>query len=299
MNRLLGALVVLACGCGARGETTATPTRPASPGITLDWSAPECLTATSDVDADGVNDACELALATAFAPVLVVNPSGCNWDAAASPPRLGGAYFFAVQRRGEALRIGYLPAYFRDCGWRGAKCLLPLVDCDAHEGDSELIVIDVVADGNRWRTARVFLSAHCFARTEGDCRWYEGEALAQFTWHNDAIGGAPVVWVAEGRQANYPSRSACDRGHHRIDTCDRNTHAYRFPIRSSAQNAGSRARPLSDDGCITGAELPLPSTRALDAAVECIWVSRPFAGWQEAQEGTTEYAHYLATIAGF
>ena len=295
MRRLLVAAAVLACGCAARVQTA--PPEPA--GITLDWSAPECLAAGTDVDADGVDDTCELALAQAFAPMLVVTPSGCNWDAAARPSRLGGGYFFAVQHVNDALRIAYLPAYFRDCGWRGAKCLLPIVDCDAHAGDSELIVMDVVADAERWHVARVFLSAHCFGRTGGDCRWYEGGALGAFSWLADVPGGAPIVWVAEGRQANYPSRSICDRGHHRIDTCDRNTHAYRFPILGHAQNAGSRERPLSQDGCVEGAELPLQSTRALESAVECIWTSRPFAGWQESDGGTTAYAYYLATVAGF
>jgi hypothetical protein len=93
------------------------------PGLQLAWSLAQCHGAVVDDDADGLDDGCELAVASAFAPLLVVHPAGCNWDAGAVPPRLGGGYLFAVGRDGDGIRIAYLPAYFRDCGWSGAKCL--------------------------------------------------------------------------------------------------------------------------------------------------------------------------------
>jgi len=82
-----------------------------------------CERTDGDADADGLGDACELALARAFAPTLIVRSGGCNWDADAE--RLAGGYFHAVQPVDSLVRIVYMPAYFRDCGWAGAKCLLP------------------------------------------------------------------------------------------------------------------------------------------------------------------------------
>lgn len=68
----------------------------------------------ADRDADGLSDACELGLARAFAPVLMVRAAGCNWDTSVRPARPGGGYLHAVQRAGATVRVAYLPAYFRD-----------------------------------------------------------------------------------------------------------------------------------------------------------------------------------------
>ena len=298
MRCATAAAIALACGA----HECATPARaPVSgpEGLAIGWTQASCFRAATDTDVDGVDDACELAVAAAFAPLLVVNPSGCNWDTTVEPPRLGGGYLFAAQRVGDALRVAYLPAYFRDCGWSGVKCALPGVDCEAHAGDSEMIALDIVVDGaQRWRTARVFLSAHCFGRTGAGCLWYEADELAQFAWYMGRTAGAPMVWVAEGRQANYPSRHACDAGHHAIDTCDRHTLAYRFPIYSNAQNVGSADRPATADGCMRAADMPLRSARA-GSGMECFWTGRAFRGWNTASEGATPYLRYLREIAGF
>ena len=126
-----------------------------------------------DSDFDGLSDSCELEVATQFAPIFVVSPSACNWDASAE--RLGGAYLFGVSPIPDGLRISYLPAYLDDCGWAGPKCLLRWRGgCDPHAGDSEFIALDLATDTLRggWRVDRVFLSAHCFGRGDDDCRWY-------------------------------------------------------------------------------------------------------------------------------
>src|SRR5688500_12486484 len=73
---------------------------------------------------------CAFQFASAFAPVLAVRSAGCNWDD--TQQRLGGGYFFAAQRVDSIVRVAYLPAYFRDCGWQGVKCWLPGVDCSPH-----------------------------------------------------------------------------------------------------------------------------------------------------------------------
>lgn len=264
--------------CASVGELAGQATdRPA---------AAPCVDGTATLSA-----ACRAALAERFAPTLIVAPGGCNWDT--STRRLGGGYFFAVERLDTVVRIAYLPAYFMDCGWRGPKCWLPGVDCSPHAGDSEFIAVDVFADSvNGWRVVGVFLSAHCFGRSSSNCRWYRGKELATFGWQ----GSSPEVWVADGRNANYPSRTACDRGHHNIDTCDRNTARYRIPI-DSARDIGSRSSPARDGGCYAGSELATPVGEP--RAVECFWRDQPFRGWISSAPGVTGYNRYLREVARF
>jgi hypothetical protein len=210
---------------------------PALSQIRQDSLQPGCDALSPDQDDDGLSDACELQIARRFAPLLVVAPGGCNWDESVTPARLGGAYLFGVERVNERLRIAYLPAYYRDCGWHGMKCRLPYVDCSPHNGDSEFVVVEVTEQNNAWSPRQVFLSAHCFGKHAQDCRWY---AADNFIWMADA----PVIWVAEGRQANYPSKRSCDRGIHSIDTCDRNTLRYRYPILSDIPERGQHEKAL-------------------------------------------------------
>lgn len=276
-------------------------------GLPLSWSDAQCADARTDADRDGLDDRCELALASAFAPELVVDATDCLWHATLAPPRLGGGYLFAAQRTpGDgAVRIAYLPAYYRDCGWSGAVCVLRGGDCGAHAGDSELIVVDVVPDAatRRWRTVGVFLSAHCFGRSDGRCRWYRDEALRGFAWVGDTRGGAPRVWVARGKHAHYPSQRACDQGHWFYDSCDENRAAVRFPVLSADQNIGSRHHPLlGAAGCIAAEALPLGSAGTSGGSRECFWDPlAPFWGWQADRTGTapTAYARSLGLVAGF
>jgi hypothetical protein len=279
----------------------------AAPELATAWTSPQCVQASADADGDGLDDACELALAAAFAPELVVDARDCLWREVVEPAGLAGGYFFAAQPTlGEGtIRIAYLPAYYRDCGWTGMACTFRGADCSAHAGDSELIVLDVAPDlaTGSWRTVGVFLSAHCFGRSDGRCRWFRGAELRAFAWVDDVAGGAPRVWVARGKHANYPSRAACDSGHWYSDTCDQNRVAVRFPVRSTEQNLGSRLRPRAAGlGCVAAEGLPLAGEGAHAGARECFWDSAaPFWGWQAERTGTppTPYAHYLTVIAGF
>lgn len=149
----------------------------------------------------------------------------------------------------------------------------------------------------------VFLSAHCFGRAGGACRWYRGDELERFDWAGRAAGSPPIVWVSEGRHAGYPSRAACDRGHYLVDTCDRNTVTARFPV-GSGRDIGSEAVPVQGDGappgCVRGAEVGSPPAVVPDA-VECFWTERPFRGWQNegGDGGATAYLRYLKEVAGF
>jgi hypothetical protein len=255
---------------------------------------PGCSSLTlADTDGDGISDFCELALAHAVAPVLTVRTGGCNWDHAAG--RLKGGYLYAVQPVEDRIRVAYLPAYLRDCGWSGPKCLLPWVDCSPHSGDSEFIVVELrpLSEAGRWQISGVFLSAHCFGQSSRSCRWYRDAQLAHFEW----AGAAPVVWVAEGRQANYPTWRACNAGHFAIDTCRQHDARFHFPV-SAVRNVGSRRLPALDAGCLTGGDLGLGAAEA--SAVECFWhPDARFRGWQPHGNGVTPYERYLREIAGF
>jgi hypothetical protein len=300
----------LAASPGRGASAPAPRAAPADTGVALAWSAARCAAPAGDADADGLDDACELALARAFAPELVVDRRDCLWAADTAGGRLGGGYLFVAQRQGARVRLAYLAAYYRDCGWSGAACALRAGACGAHAGDSELVVVDVVPDDarGRWRAEAVFLSAHCFGRSDGRCRWYRGRALDRFAWADAAPRGAPRVWVARGKHAHYPSRASCDAGHWLYDSCDGNREVARFPVRSAGQNAGSRARPLpAPDGCVRGGALPLgaggasPATAPRADRRECVWdETRPFRGWQGDARGAgpTSYGVVLRRVAG-
>lgn len=256
---------------------------------------PPCPGEAPDSDKDGLSDLCESFLLQAFAPSLVASERACNWDE--SSGRLQGGYLVGAHPIENGVRLAYLPAYLRDCGLSGPKCLLrPFGGCDPHEGDSEAVFIEIAEAGQtgEWNPTRVFLSAHCFGQLDGRCRWYEPEDLR---WEGDS----PVVWVAEGKNANYPSKSACDSGHLQFDTCDKNGRAFLFPVLSPLQNIGAPLNPfphqVEDPACVEGSELPW--TWEADGT-ECIWSSRRFRGWSStSSDGSTGYWRYLRDFGGF
>lgn len=253
-----------------------------------------CVDVEPDADSDGLADACEVALSSAFAPVLMVHSTRCTLPSAGSNGRIAGGYFHAAQPVHGAVRLVYMPAYYRDCGWTGLKCVL--IDCTGHAGDSETIAIDVrQMENGAWVTDGVFLSAHCF---DDDCRWYRDRELEQFDWLNDIERGAPVVWVSDARHANYPSYDACEHGHWRLESCDRGSVPYRFPT-TPERNIGSRSVPIvngeHEPGCVSGRFVEPRDMMIVDPdAVECFWdTSTPFGGWQGAPDAATAYGEYL------
>jgi hypothetical protein len=289
------AAAALTASCGGARFTPAEP-EPGAPVVVM----PDCLDTLPDRDSDGMSDACEERLARQFAPLLMVSATRCTSPTPLPRAEIAGGYLHGAQPVRGAIRLVYLPAYYRDCGWTGAKCIL--ADCTPHAGDSELIALDVVPESGRgWRVQRVFLSAHCFGHIRSDCRWYEGEDLNAFEWLEVEGTRIPVVWVSDGRQANYPSRAACDRGHMRIDSCDADARAVRFPV-TAARNIGSRAVPLTEPGrpagCVSGAFVePRDPLLVSTLAIECFWdVRAPFGGWQASGDGVTPYARYLELL---
>ena len=278
------ALLSIACHAGAAPPGGAVPVASFTSSVRPD----EC-GAGSDADVDGLSDRCEMVLARAFAPVLMQDRRDCMWDRDAR--RIVGGYLHAVQRATPStVRIAYLPAYTMDCGWHGAKCILPGVDCDAHAGDSEALVVEIEARAESWSPSGVFLSAHCFDGEAKSCRWYRGDELRALRWQ----ATRPVVWVSAGRHANYASRAACERGHYRLDTCDFAPVSIDFPV-DAERNLGSATAPAQPGGCV-----PAPAGAARGGAfLECFWRGDEFRGWHADAPGVTSYLRYLDEVAGF
>lgn len=313
----VAAVALLAAGCAPCAATpsdTPPPGSRAAPpggvGAEVGWTEERCVASAApsgstrglfaDADLDGLADGCEMALAYAFAPLLVVDPDECGWNA--ERRMLDGGWLWAVGRaRGDGpVRVAYLPAYVDDCGWSLPACAVLPRTCRPHAGDSEAIVVELrPLSGGRWRTARVFLSAHCHGRSDGRCRWFEGAELERFRRVDGRVGGAPVVWVASGKHANYPSPGACDAGHWGFDACDRNTASFHYPI-DPLRNLGSHERPtpaLDTQRCVPAFAVGLDGVVDDPNASECPWDDDRFRGWRGGGEGATGYAVYLREVA--
>ncbi|HKW08796.1 MAG TPA: hypothetical protein VJO33_00365 [Gemmatimonadaceae bacterium] len=245
-----------------------------------------------------MDDNCEFAVARAFAPLLKVNPNECDWDGGLN--RIGGEYYFAVQRNdeyGPRLRIAYMPAYYKDCGGP-----------EPHKGDSEFILEDVSFESNTvggaWQLRNVFTSAHCGTdflgvATDPNCQWWDP---GQFAHVDDPTYGAPVIWVSYGKHANYRSAQACNTSNNVVvvDLCLFGYADRRFPVLYSWQNIGSAKKPQA------GLYLPprWGSAYATPGTAESFWDAFSwFNGWNPRTvpnvEGSTPYGQILAGYAHF
>jgi hypothetical protein len=125
-------------GVGPFGDCDTTDLCPTCDGLFIrGWSDVHCyITPSWDPDNDGVDNACENALATAFSPLMIFTVD-CDWDNGLR--RMGGEYYFAVEKipadPGFLVRIAYLPAYYWDCGapvQRISLCRQLTNLCDPH-----------------------------------------------------------------------------------------------------------------------------------------------------------------------
>ena len=199
--------------------TPALDTSYHGPGYDLGVTHYQCVTDLSeDEDGDGLNDACENALALAFEPSLRVFT---DEDPSREPT-------YAVTRtESQVVRIAYLLAYHRDMGTPGIGP--DWVLWKGHSGDTEFIIVNVVEDDNVWMLQSAFLSAHYEAswivfdlfNVEIDrSGWVAYDDLS----YADNTRGRPKVWTAWGKHANYASLDDCEA--HPFDLCSKSGHEY-------------------------------------------------------------------------
>lgn len=131
-----------------------------------------------DSDGDGLTDDCELTVAEALAPWMMIHPDD---DATRDE--------YYVVMPGPSKRRG-----------RGFWCT-------SHNGDSEFAIFEIAAQSKpTWWLTEVFLSAHL---GEGWGADHSGRFDAS---ELETHGGHPIIWIAKNKHANYISKDACEGG---------------------------------------------------------------------------------------
>jgi hypothetical protein len=286
-------------------------------GPTITWA--KCVSPSgagiSDGDHDGLSDQCEDFLAQRFRPALLASPYDCNtggepyWAAKAFPSR-------------NVVRVMYLLSYYWDCGPQqgGSLCTLqelsgrvltlngllppysigpiPISNealCDAHQGDSEFITVDLrySTTTQHWSVASVFLSAH-WATTGDHSRRVTTGGLE----YPDKSGGYPRIYVAEGKHANYPTRSICETDGGAADTCAGNSTVIRVRHAAWYNIGGARYNFISPKSCVKGG--PLVATYPENYSLECFWEpGHNFRGWSKYVLSNDASPYYASLVLQF
>ncbi|MBA3406411.1 MAG: hypothetical protein H0U13_17295 [Gemmatimonadaceae bacterium] len=115
------------------------------------------------------------------------------------------------------IRVFYAVSYYSDCGVPQIFCQYN-ANCYGHAGDSEFIIAEVASYGGRWALRRVTLSAHWNSDgTDQGVTYGSGD----LEYGGDINSTNPVIWVAEGKHANYRSQAVCNGGaFFFLDRCD-------------------------------------------------------------------------------
>jgi hypothetical protein len=247
---------------------------PTAPGIFLgDPVTPAACTdgRQTDSDRDALADACERALAAAFAPELAYSST----DVTTREPR------WAARPLAGKVRVAYLLSFHFDLGAYG--CPFGLVLCGGHYGDSEIIVLDIYyqSSSRHWILDQAIYSAHGFYNVYP-------RLLTAYPSMNfpDRKGGYPRAFVALRKHALYRSDTECDDGELGLDECRSDT---RQRLASGpALNIGSRGTHTAAQDCVRSTVL------SSSTAVECYWTTRAFGGWQ----GKTPKAGAYGSVLG-
>jgi hypothetical protein len=268
---------------------------PEAPGIYLsNFVYPtNCFSVGTDTDQDGLSDRCENDIALAFAPRMRYHQGD----------DVGRESYWAAKREGGMIRVIYLLGYYFDLGLINSNdyiaCKLSsvggiLASCDGHHGDSEHIVLTLSYNSTtrHWLLDRAALSHHDgYIQTTKP----KGALYPSMQWGNK-IGGAPLIWVAQGKHANYPTQAACDAGNgggflidlvFSYDTCSGNNSFY-TPNSGGQRNIGSQLQQLK--GCVPS-ENPFYQVPRRE---ECFWSASRFYGWQiDRTTSSTGYRAHL------
>jgi hypothetical protein len=276
--------VLLACSDDVTGPTrepSAAPAEiladpaPSAPGIFLGSTVTPALCTNgsqADSDRDALADACENALAAAFAPELAYSST----DRTTHEPR------WAARRLGNGkVRVAYLLSLHVDLGTYG--CPLGLVLCGGHYGDSETIVLDLYykSSSRHWVLDQSIYSAHGFYNLYP--RFFAAYPRMNFPARK---GGHPRAFVALRKHALYRSNTECDDGELGLDECRADT--YQRVAAAPSLNIGSRAAHTAAQDCVRSTIL------TSSTAVECYWTVRDFGGWQGRTPKAGPYGSVLS-----
>ncbi len=211
------------------------------------------------------------------------------------------------------IRVFYLLGYYYDMGnvgapktecedlyvirpiWDLVSALFDLESCRGHIGDSEWIAEDIHYNfqTEHWVLAQVHMSAHDGANSVFTPQ--NGEYPTGIGYVNKA-GGAPLVWVSDGKHANYASQSACNAPIN--DTCYSGRHIEGITLYydGTDDNIGSADHPFID--CVGSVNPNHPGYAAgVGTRNECYWTVRDFHGWYGDGIGagtSTAYSYHLA-----
>ncbi len=238
-----------------------------------------------DQDEDGLIDYCELQLAKAFAPVLsFASGESCSGGEGYWVAKVIDNYFTGT---GDLVKLGYLMAYYDDCGAGG------------HLGDSEFVQLTVEYNPatQHWVLVDSWLSEHacdvvtleCIA---GSFFTHTSEWGAGFDFPAGRRGSFPRVYISKNKHANYHSAPDCDAGGAVwSDTCSGHSDVGRFKVWQD-HNLGSAHHHLLD--CAQS-----QSGNSLYTGTECFWSGEQFGGWHGGKPGTraAPYSSYLLSVA--
>jgi hypothetical protein len=182
----------------------------------------------SDLDHDGVRDDCESLFATTFAPQLMYASE--DWTSLSLEPWYSVSYRHPNPPNDylSYVKIFYALGYHRDPG-------SPAGSIDAHDGDSEFIIVGIHnATGSWWTVDYVTMSAHWGAGSADHTATYGTDVLE---W-GDAPRGRPRIWVSVGKHANYRSRGVCMSTWNDFCGYEYNYNSFILPVPGSA-NVGN------------------------------------------------------------
>lgn len=281
---------------------TETDQNPDKPGVFLSTAVtPNTCRTGTDHDQDGLSSRCENDLAAAFAPYMR-HHSGDNVD------RQG---YWAARpiMNGQQVQIIYMFGYYVDEGVQGNNDYLAckavtfwevLGECDGHSGDSEWVVLNVYYNGatEHWLLDKAVLSHHLgkITASRGVKEYPTGFAYSR------RLGADPIIWVAQGKHANYPSQSACDAGNgggylvdllFSFDTCGGNNLFFRAST-GGPRNIGSNGTRLLN--CVASQD-PFHQDPVRDP--ECFWTAQYFFGWQIDQTTHADGYKFALKDIGF
>jgi hypothetical protein len=260
-----------------------------------------------DLDLDGINDQCEVRLATAFEPTLLY----------ASNDSVNGEPAYAVRPLGThnghyMVLILYMLSEYIDLGTNHCEewGLTQAQSC-GHYGDSESITLRVRYEAGTehwvvdaaWYSQHEYYGVYCKNSNAddvdsatvhsyhgvGQCDYGSGDDYPPHLAYTANPGGAPYAYASYWKHANYATAADCNVGTPRYflgfevwhDSCPNNYNSYLVDIVGPTRNVGSSGYHTSFLDCTESEYYVIRVTQGDQE--ECYWSGNTygrFGGWQ-------------------